>query len=459
MAGMAASGPPEIPATRRAARALREGSFAYPGLGEGSAAGAAEGLRDVASAQIERAAATPPALTRRALREAREREVAERVEKMAWTCGVRPTVAATPTGKPAILRPRAPEPAADTAVSRPRVAPLLAGPAARRTTARHARAHARLGAGVTALAAVAGLFIMGSAAAVTAAVAPPPVAVVAEVSAEPDDSEEIRVDLSSVLPATPQPAAGSAGELAVDAVVDPCLDSDFITALANGDESAAIAAAGGAGQFRDAVALGIADCVGLDDPDRSWVVINKDRPLDPVDYAPSGLVAPADTRSLDGGVLRADAAAALSTMAAEARAAGAGDIAVGSAYRSYETQVATYDHHVATKGQERADVVSARPGHSEHQSGLAVDIVPCTDVCGAIDDLAATAQGEWVAENAWRYGWIVRYEDGGTDVTGYLPEPWHLRYIGVELAAEYHDGGWHTLEEFFGLPPAPQHDH
>ncbi|MFC6326933.1 M15 family metallopeptidase [Microbacterium koreense] len=456
---MAASGPPEIPATRRAARALREGSFAHPEVGEGSPVGADGGVRDGGLVGTERAETTPPPMTRRALREAREREVAERVEMMAWTCGVRPAAVVPPAGGPAILRPRAPEPLVSRAVSRPGVAPLLAGPAVRRTTARHARAHSRFGAGITAIAAVAGLFITGSAAAVTAAVAPDPVVVVAELPVEPEGVDEIRVDLSSVLPATPQPVAGSAGELAVDAVVDPCLDSDFTTALADGDESAAIAAAGGAAQFRDAVALGIAACVSLDDPDRSWVVINKDRPLEPIDHAPSGLVAPADTRSLDGGVLRADAAAALSAMAADARAAGAGDIAVGSAYRSYDTQVATYDYHVATKGQERADVVSARPGHSEHQSGLAVDVVPCSEVCGTIDDLAATPQGAWVAENAWRYGWIVRYEDGGTDVTGYLPEPWHLRYIGVELAAEYHDGGWHTLEEFFGLPPAPQHDH
>jgi len=67
---------------------------------------------------------------------------------------------------------------------------------------------------------------------------------------------------------------------------------------------------------------------------------------------------------------------------------------------------------------------------------------------------AATAQGQWVLAHAFEYGWIVRYEDGGTPVTGYLPEPWHLRYIGPDLAREYHDGGWHTFEEFFGLEPA-----
>ena len=64
-------------------------------------------------------------------------------------------------------------------------------------------------------------------------------------------------------------------------------------------------------------------------------------------------------------------------------------------------------------------------------------------------------QGQWIVAHGWEYGWITRYEDGYTPVTGYSPEPWHLRYIGPELARAYHDGGWHTLEEFFGLPAAP----
>jgi D-alanyl-D-alanine carboxypeptidase len=104
---------------------------------------------------------------------------------------------------------------------------------------------------------------------------------------------------------------------------------------------------------------------------------------------------------------------------------------------------------------EEADRSSARPGFSEHQSGLAGDVVGCDGSCGSLDDLAGTAQGQWIVAHAWEYGWITRYEDGYTPVTGYIPEPWHLRYIGPELARAYHDGGWHTLEEFFGLPAAP----
>ena len=132
-----------------------------------------------------------------------------------------------------------------------------------------------------------------------------------------------------------------------------------------------------------------------------------------------------------------------------------GEIALESGFRSYPTQQDTYGRQVAEKGQEAADLVSARPGFSEHQSGLAGDVVACAGACGTLDDLAATTQGRWVADHSWEHGWIVRYTDGATPVTGYSPEPWHLRYIGRDLARAYHDGGWTSLEEFFGLEPAP----
>ena len=62
---------------------------------------------------------------------------------------------------------------------------------------------------------------------------------------------------------------------------------------------------------------------------------------------------------------------------------------------------------------------------------------------------------QWLAAHSWEFGWIARYEDGHTQTTGYRPEPWHLRYVGCELARAYHDGNWHTLEDFFALPAAP----
>lgn len=237
-----------------------------------------------------------------------------------------------------------------------------------------------------------------------------------------------------------------------------CDDPSFIQTLESGDDAAVIEAVGGADTFRVAIATGAAPCIPLDDPARAWSVVNKQRPFAPIDFAPFPLALPSGVKSLEGGELRADAATALTDMTTAAAAAGAGEIAMESGYRSYSTQQTTYGGHVADRGVDGADLVSARPGFSEHQSGLGADIVPCDDgVCRTIDDLAASTQGAWVAEQAWEYGWIVRYVEGRTDVTGYLPEPWHLRYVGPEIARAYHEGAWTTLEEFFGLPPAPDY--
>jgi D-alanyl-D-alanine carboxypeptidase len=159
-------------------------------------------------------------------------------------------------------------------------------------------------------------------------------------------------------------------------------------------------------------------------------------------------------RNVEGGSLRSDAAAALTSLVASARDGGVGEIALESGFRSHRTQHDTYARHFSERGAQ-ADQVSARPGFSEHQIGLGADVVPCAETCGTLDDLAATPQGQWVAAHSWEHGWIVRYVEGGTGVTGYLPEPWHLRYVGRELARAYHVGGWTSLEEFFALPPAP----
>jgi zinc D-Ala-D-Ala carboxypeptidase len=234
-----------------------------------------------------------------------------------------------------------------------------------------------------------------------------------------------------------------------------CDDPAFTAALGSGDDAAVIAAAGGGAAFRTAVATGAAACIPLDDPNRIWVVVNKLRPYAPIDHRPGDLVMPEGVRSLEESALRAEAAGALAAMVRAAADAGAGELASESAFRSYSTQQVTYAGHVSNRGVEGADLVSARPGYSEHQSGLTVDVVPCDGSCASIDDIAGSPQGDWLVAHAWEHGWIVRYEEGRTDVTGYVPEPWHLRYIGVDLARAYHEGGWTTLEEFFGLPPAP----
>lgn len=242
---------------------------------------------------------------------------------------------------------------------------------------------------------------------------------------------------------------------AVAATATPCDDPAFTAALGQGDDTAAIAAAGGGAAFRSAVASGIAPCVSLSDPDREWLVVNKQRPLDPIDYAPGDLVMPSNVRALEQSALRAAPAEALSAMVRAAADAGAGEIGYLSAFRSYSTQKSTYAGRVAVGGVAEADRESARPGYSEHQTGKAVDIVPCNGSCGTLDDVAASPQGAWVREHAWEFGFITRYAEGREDYSGYEPEAWHLRYIGPELAQAYHDGGYTTLEEFFGLPAAP----
>lgn len=238
---------------------------------------------------------------------------------------------------------------------------------------------------------------------------------------------------------------------------DPCAEPAVLDALESADDAGVIAGFGGGENFRAAVVAGNAPCISLSDPTRLWVVVNKGRPLDPVDYEPGALAEVPVQMTTPSGLVRSDVAVAVGEMADAASAAGVGRLGANNGYRSYSLQVTTYDAHVRTQGQADADAGSARPGFSEHQTGLALDVVACDAACGGLDGFGGTGQSDWVAANAWQYGFVVRYEDGGTPVTGYAPEPWHLRYVGVELAAAYHDGGFHTLEQFFGLPAAPDY--
>ena len=120
------------------------------------------------------------------------------------------------------------------------------------------------------------------------------------------------------------------------------------------------------------------------------------------------------------------------------------DIQLLSGYRSYETQARLYSNYVATYGQASADTFSARPGTSEHQTGLAMDV-------GWIDDAYAyTESGKWLAANAHRYGFIIRYMKGKEHITGYKYEPWHIRYLGKDIAKQVYESGL-CLEEFLGV--------
>lgn len=213
---------------------------------------------------------------------------------------------------------------------------------------------------------------------------------------------------------------------------------------------------GGPGAIRGLVGR-LEPCRSIAAASSLWVVVNKQRPLDPNRYVPTPLAKPSMS-NINGQSLRSDAATALARLAAGSRDAGAGRIAMLSGYRSYSYQSTLYANKLASAGRAEADRWVARPGHSEHQTGLGTDVSPVgASNCSSYTCIGSTPQGRWIAANAWRYGFLVRYEKGQTEITGYNPEPWHLRYVGTALARDYHEGGFHTLEQYFGLPPAPRY--
>ena len=135
--------------------------------------------------------------------------------------------------------------------------------------------------------------------------------------------------------------------------------------------------------------------------------------------------------------------AAFDKMQADASKLGL-NIWIASGYRSYELQKKIYNSYVAQDGQEKADTYSARPGKSEHQTGL------CFDLNSITDEFAYTEEGKWVAEHAHEYGFIIRYPKGKQDITGYKYEPWHLRYLGNDLAQDVYKSRL-CLEEYLGI--------
>ncbi len=170
-------------------------------------------------------------------------------------------------------------------------------------------------------------------------------------------------------------------------------------------------------------------------------VINKKHPNEPLDYVPPDLVEVGN-----GHRLRSEAAEAYKTMSTAAAAAGHTLVPV-SAYRSYDTQVGVYNNWVSQLGQAEADIQSARPGHSEHQTGLAIDL----NTVYPADHFENHPAGQWLAANSWQYGFVLRFPSGKQPITGYIFEPWHYRYIGVEAATDMHNKGVTTLEEYFNV--------
>jgi D-alanyl-D-alanine carboxypeptidase len=193
----------------------------------------------------------------------------------------------------------------------------------------------------------------------------------------------------------------------------------------------------------------------IDDPAGLWVVVDKLRPLRPASFVPPDLVT-VDVPHTNTPILRRAAATATERLFAAAGRAGI-RLASNSTYRPYDDQQRIYAADRKRLGVAGADRLTARPGYSEHQTGLAIDIGSASGHCDLDPCFATTPQGRWLAAEAWRYGFVLRYPAGEEQVTGIEFEPWHYRYVGVPLDTAYHDDRATTLEAFFGLPPAPSY--
>lgn len=183
----------------------------------------------------------------------------------------------------------------------------------------------------------------------------------------------------------------------------------------------------------------------IEDPDALDVLVNKYYVL-PSDYTPELVRLGAQYGS---GSLAPAAAEAFAAMADAARADGISLRSV-SAYRSYQTQTGLYQRYTRQNGQALADTFSARPGHSEHQTGLALDI----NTARIPAHFERTPAYAWLQEHCAQFGFLLRYPQDKTAITGYCFEPWHYRYVGQEIASACMEGGL-TYEEYLARRPVP----
>jgi len=188
--------------------------------------------------------------------------------------------------------------------------------------------------------------------------------------------------------------------------------------------------------------------VDLINTDSINILINKNFKL-LKDYVPKDLVV-LDVKTIrDGMQLRKEAAEALNEMFAAALLDNV-SLMVGSAYRSYSKQVSIYHNCLISAGELEANRSCAIAGHSEHQTGLAVDLTNTAKACYLKQCFGETAAGIWLKENAYKYGFILRYTTENEGITGYKNEPWHYRYIGIMEAEKVYNSGL-CLEEFYGI--------
>lgn len=170
-------------------------------------------------------------------------------------------------------------------------------------------------------------------------------------------------------------------------------------------------------------------------PEKLDALVNKKRGL-PSNYIPSDLVninVPMKIERPESRMLRKVASEALTELFNEAYSNGL-KLYAASGYRSYITQVNLFKSYAEKHGEEAANRFSAKPGHSEHQTGLTMDVTSESVDFDLVEEFGETIEGKWLNENVHRFGFIIRYPKGTEKITGYIYEPWHLRYLGVDLA-------------------------
>jgi zinc D-Ala-D-Ala carboxypeptidase len=181
-----------------------------------------------------------------------------------------------------------------------------------------------------------------------------------------------------------------------------------------------------------------------------WVVVNKQHPIVPSDYEPAQVVRVA------GELVSAAAAPDLEALLARSRDDGVA-LTLVSGFRTFDYQEQVHRRSVGRNGQAGADRYSARAGFSEHQTGLAVDFSSADGSATLSPRFAQTDEGLWLAAHAGEHGWLLRYTEADQAVTGYNPEPWHFRWVGVDLVAAMAAAGTPTLEQFFGVSGGPDY--
>ncbi|MFJ8457848.1 D-alanyl-D-alanine carboxypeptidase family protein [Lysinibacillus xylanilyticus] len=186
------------------------------------------------------------------------------------------------------------------------------------------------------------------------------------------------------------------------------------------------------------------------DPESITVLVNKEYAF-PEGYEPKDLVYPnvpfIFNEKIEKRMMREEAAKYLEKMFNAANLQNI-HLAGVSAYRSSQTQTTLFNNYVERDGIEKAKTYSAVPGTSEHQSGLAIDVSGSDGSCAADDCFANTEEAAWLEDNAHNYGYIIRFPKDKDNITGYKYEPWHIRYVGVNLATELYNEGL-TLEEYY----------